>query len=351
MRRGRRSQRREDRFSRYQSEWMADVQDSVEITPSRIGIFFVGALLITQICTYLNFYKSDFERLHPKLDTIFSHWADRLGFGDIITYLAAIAVFAFSCKYSFDADVAIGIPLLMFLDDGLLQNMNQNPSICMHIVAIYSALYCCFHLQEELSATFSSRWYKYQIGACVSGIIAVGLYPESSILMFVILGCIWLSIYRSTVAEKFSMASFAYMVWFAILPFTFYWFFPFRWPEFDFNWVNWKDEFRLLQWNVGTLIPIIAALPLMLSMKTRRIRMYLLLTVAIVSVGLFFNTGKSHDSLRIRMLDVRIVASVAATVVLGRQRFMAASFFVILVSFGYGWVKREQFLPVDIDFI
>ena len=65
---------------------------------------------------------------------------------------------------------------------------------------------------------------------------------------------------------------------------------------------------------------------------------------------LFVNFSYSLSTMNMRLFDFRIVASAVAVVVLGRQKFIFVSFVVLLISYAFAWISREEFLPIDTDF-
>ena len=348
---GLRPPRRTDKYSRYQAEWMADAQESVEITPQKIGFYFFMILLITQIATYFNFYSASFERRYPRQDTFLSHWSDMFTGGPIYVALAALAFYLFSCKLGFETDVAMMLGVIFFLDDGLIQFLLNNASACFHIICILSMIYCGLQLQEEVNSTFSKKWNLFLILTIASGTTAISLYPESIPLMFIVLLFINIAIQRSSIDEKFGVSFFSYLMWLIFMPIFVFFFIPCRFPLFDFSIENFVDEFKLCQWNEGTLIPAILAIPLIAVMRTKRTAAYLMVCLIVSFAGLFVNFSHSLSTMYMRLFDFRIIATAVAAIVLGRQKFMFTSFVVILISFAAAWIRREQFLPIDIDFL
>ena len=347
---GLRPPRRTDKFARYQAEWLADVQESVELKPQNIGFYFFFILLITQISTYFNFYSANFERRFPRIDTFLSHWADMFRGGPIYVGLAALAFYIFSCKLGYEMDVAMMFGVLFFLDDGFIQFLINNTSACFHIICILSMIYCGLQLQEEVNSTFSAKWYIYLFLCIASGTISISLYPESIPFMFIVLLFINIAINRSSLSDKGAGTLISYGLWFVCMPLFIFFFIPFRFPRFDFTLENFVDELYLCQWNVGTLIPLFLSLPLIYSIRTKRVVSYLSVCLIVSFFGLFVNFSHSLSTMYMRLFDLRIVASAVSVIILGRQKFVFASFVVLLISYAFAWVRREQFLPIDIDF-
>lgn len=348
---GIRPPRKNDRSERFQVDWFRDYQDYVEITLPKISIYIGFILIITQISQYFNFKSANFERRYPRNDTYLSHLADMFKGGPIYVLIALLVYFVYSCITGFEQDVAFMLGVLFALDDGLLQFLQNNISACYLFISVLFTIYFGLQLQEEFSGTFSLRWYYNFLGSCVCALISIFLYPEVIPIILIVFLFANISISKSSLINKSGGRTFANLVWAAalLLP-SVYLVYP-RVPRFDFQLHNVYDVFVLAEWNIGTLIPIILSLPLIAAIRTPRVNSYLISCYAVSIFGIFINCSRNLDTLYIRLLFARMVGSAVASIVLGRQKFIFASFIVILISFGYAWIQREQFNPIDIDFV
>lgn len=348
---GIRPPRKNDRFERFQVDWLRDYQDNVEISIPKISIYVSFILIITQIAQYFNFRNANFERRYPRNDTYLSHLADMFKGGPIYVLIALVSFFFFSCFTGFEQDVAFLLGVLFALDDGLLQFLQNNISACYLFMSILFTIYFGLLLQEEFSNTFSLKWYRNLLLSSLGALVSIFLYPEVTPIIFIVFLYANISISKSSLYNKSGGQTVANFIWAAILlvP-AIYLIYP-RYPKFDFNLYNVYDAFVLAEWNVGTLIPIFLSIPLILSIRTQRVTSYLLATLAVPTFGIFINCSRNLDTLYIRLLFLRLVGSAVAAIVLGRQKFVFASFVVILISFAFAWIQREKFDPIDIDFV